>query len=566
MDRQRVDGHRRLVEEDVVVRPHRVGDGRPAVSIGDDLRDESLVIHVHDGGEKRHHVGDDGVGCAGLLLVLQRQRDVKVFSFGRQGVKTIQFDIPVTDQPRRHQCVDPQAVAHDVAGKAARMIRRRPEGVDVVGSGGTDQRRPSRAGWGFGVGNVGEVSVARQRLGQRPDDGRRAVTILDETGRRGHDGGQRSGEALVERLGDHDVRQRAVPVVPAGSGDGDGYTRLVGRDGVTVHSRGVLLAERAVDGGALTHRPQERIEHLRMVVYIIGGMTVEEHHPPIAGARYSDGRRARLRRVNEGRYDRDASRRGQRWLVEHIGGIGEPGESERVVGQENIQLPLVVRVGDAGLQVHSASGHQAGRLSDVGSVRLGIKKASALDKLSDGGQAVGPQRSDHLVGVADADGRQDKNIVVGEVGGNLRLGERVEVGAALGSLLAPQVDAEELLEVPLLPDDELVVLVAHGAVEEGDLTRVEGEGTRYVERTRGSHLIEVATQRTEDRAWAIVGTVHGAGDSTPGQVGVVVVIKSVPEGFVGIAALEVVGLSNTEGSERLPGSEIAAGGGSAQRR
>ena len=76
-----------------------------------------------------------------------------------------------------------------------------------------------------------------------------------------------------------------------------------------------------------------------------------------------------------------------------------------MVGQEDVQLPLVVPVSDTGLQVHGASGHQAGSLGDVGPIGLGIKEAAALDEVSDSGQAAGAQRADHLVGVADADGR-----------------------------------------------------------------------------------------------------------------------------------------------------------------
>ena len=70
---------------------------------------------------------------------------------------------------------------------------------------------------------------SNRRLGPR-EDRRRAIAVDGEGGRGGGDGGLSGGEAVVQRLGNHHVGQRAVPIVLERGGDGDGHARLVGRD------------------------------------------------------------------------------------------------------------------------------------------------------------------------------------------------------------------------------------------------------------------------------------------------------------------------------------------------
>ena len=227
----------------------------------------------------------------------------------------------------------------------------------------------------------------------------------------------------------------------------------------------------------------------------------------------------------------------------------------------------VVTIGNAGAQVNGACVHQAGLLDDVGRVRLGVEKAAACDKVADGVQPGGSQRGSHLVGVANAHGGQNEDVIVGEVGDDLRLGEGVEVGAAFLRLLAPEIDAEELLKVPFLPGDDLVVLVARGGVKEGDLAGMEGEGAGHGEGAGCGHVGKIAAREIiEDGAGRIVAAVHGGGDGGPGQVGMVAVVEGAPQPLVGVAARDDAGLAYAQGGENLPGGKVVLGRGGAQGR
>ena len=212
------------------------------------------------------------------------------------------------------------------------MILGGPEGVYIVRLGGADQRPSDRIGGGGGVGDVGKVGVAGQRLGQCKDDGRGAIWVFDKGSGRGRDRALRGGKTLVQCLGDDDVHQRAVPVILKGGGDGDGHAWLVGGDGIAAHDVVVLLAEVAVDTGPLSHRPQERVEHLGVVVNVVGGVAVKEHHPPVASRGDADGDRAGLGCVGKGGDDAQLAGGCDERLVEDVGLVGQPGKGQRVVG------------------------------------------------------------------------------------------------------------------------------------------------------------------------------------------------------------------------------------------
>ncbi len=279
-----------VVEKELVKGPQRLVGAGHGRRVGEHTGDEALVVHVDDGAEQCHHVGDDDPLGVGLFFVLQRQRQVKVVAPGRQRIEAIQLNVPVADEAGGHAGLHVQRVAADVLRCVV------VKGIHVGRLGGADQCTARGQGIGFRVGGVDQRRVARRGVTQLPDDGRRAIRILGETIRCGRDCRQRGGKAIVQRVGDHHVLQRAVPVVFEGGRDGHLDAGLVGRDDRRADGGRVLLGQAAVNPGPLGHGHEHRVQHLRIVVLQVRWVRVHQHHLAVAGVGVEDGRRAWLRR------------------------------------------------------------------------------------------------------------------------------------------------------------------------------------------------------------------------------------------------------------------------------
>ena len=196
-------------------------------------------------------------------------------------------------------------------------------------------------------------------------------------------------------------------------------------------------------------------------------MGVGQDDLAVFAAGEEDGRGVGPGGVRVGGDDGEAGRGREHRVVQDVGLRGQPGESQRAVRVIQAQVGHVVKgslVGQAVVQIHRAGGNQASRLHQVAAVALGVERAAGGHPVGDGRQTGRPQRVGHVVGVTDGDGGQNEDVVVGQsAGDDVRLAHRIEI-------VAPEIDAEQLLESGLLPGNDLVGLVADVAVEKGDIS------------------------------------------------------------------------------------------------
>ena len=523
-----------VVEKDLVRHPDRLIGGSHGDRVGQHGGDDALVVHIHQGRKQGHHVGDDDALGGGLLLVLQGQGDVEIGALGRQGIEAVQLDVPVPVEPGSHLGFDVHRVAGDVPTSFG-------EGVNIGRLGGAHGGPTAGHGVGQRAGHVLEGSDAGGDGSRVPDDGR-PRRVGDQAGRWRDYVAEADREPGPHRLGDGHVRRIQVPVVPHLGSHPHRDVGLVGWDDVVRHGWGELLLDAATHAAALAHAQQNRVEGQGVGALADRRVGVGQDDLAVFAAGKEDGRGVGPGGVRVRGDDGDADRGREHRVVQDVGLWGQPGEGQRTVGVIHAQVGHVVErglVGQAVVQVHRAGDYQAGRFHQVAAVALGVERAASGHPIGDSRQPVRPQRVRHVVGVTDGYGRQDEDVVIGQVAGDdVRLTHGFKI-------VAPEVDAEQGLEGGLLPGNDLVGRVADIAVEQSDIGWIEDVGASHGVSAVGVSAVVVAIEATQAHLGAgRVGDGVGRGCGSPGHRLPAVGVEEV---LVGVAELRLVGAQGNQG-------------------